>query len=378
MEEDRKDFQNVVNIPPLKKFKRVLLFLADFFIVFIFALLIFHVGVNPLGRVITNFDKQETSLHEYQEKRDSVLYGNEILLEKKDNGRSYDKFDSNLEYTSVCFIRYLVLDDLIEGRDVIHHYYVDIRENEDVYISILKEVDAKTNFLEFSANEVSLKGLYKEEFLPYFNQDDTMSSKGSEDFVKFQDKVFAQAYQRVLADIREKDLGFAGISYNENQAKVEIILQNRTNLIVFGAVASYVVVWLLFMLLLPTFTKRHRTLAMIMLRIERVKQKDISEISSPTAYLGSLYFLLGGILSILFVPWGTVASFADLFSLPALFPLALISLAFILGSLAFLLFDAYNRTLGDFFTRTIMLDERDLDDFVSVTGGSGWLKKEEK
>ena len=376
MEEAKKDFENVVNIPPLKKFKRVLLFLADFFIVFIFALLIFHVGVYPLGRVITNAEKQETSLHEYQEKRDSVLYGNEVLLEKNGVGRTYDKFDTNLEYTSVCFIRYLVFDDLVSGRDVLYHYYADIRLEEETYFSVLKEVDAKTGFLEFSNDEVILKKQYKEEFTPYFNQDDTMSSKGSQDFIAFQDKVFAQAYKRVISDIREKDLGFAGIFYNENQDKVEIILQNATNLIVFGAVASYVIMWILFMMLLPTFTKRHRTLAMMALRIERLRQKDMREVSSPITYLSSLYFLLGGILSILFVPWGTVRSFGELFSLPALFPLALIALAYILGSLAFLLFDSYNRTLGDFFTRTIMLDERDLDDFVSVTGGSEWLKKE--
>lgn len=378
--EREKDTNETLVVPPLKKGRRTLLFLANFFIVFILSLVLFHAGIYPLGRLIVDYDGKQASLHLHQENRDSVLYGHQLLYSKKEGETGYDKFETNFEYTSTLFIQYFVFDGDSAGKNPIERYFKEIHSDYPAYISIMNEINAKTAYFDYnptSSFPFGLKEQYKEEFFPYYNQGDTMSSKGSSDFAAFQDKVFAQAYRKMLADIMDVDLTFNEQSYRDNQKQVDAIISIQSNLVVGGAIVSYLIVWIIFMLLIPTFSKRHRDIAMIVLRVERFKREKMEEPSSLSSYLQGLYFLLGGMAAILFVPWGSVP-FNELFALPILFPLSLISLAYLLGSTAFMLFDSLNRTLGDFFTGLVLVSGDDLDDYASVKGGSGWLSGKKK
>ena len=53
MEENQE--KKVINLVPLKKGKRILLFLADYFINFILGFLLFVVACYPLGKLMTGY-----------------------------------------------------------------------------------------------------------------------------------------------------------------------------------------------------------------------------------------------------------------------------------------------------------------------------------
>ena len=89
----------VLELRPLTKGKRSLVFLADFFLVFIFSLLIFHIGIYPLGRVIVDYPGQLESLHKAQERRDGILYGYELLFPSQAGKTAYVDYEDNLAYT---------------------------------------------------------------------------------------------------------------------------------------------------------------------------------------------------------------------------------------------------------------------------------------
>lgn len=356
-----------IGITCVSKGKRVLLHLGDFFIVFILALVLFHAGIYPLGRVIVDYAGQMDSLHAAQEKRDSVLYGHELLFPVSSSATTYDAFEDSLAYTSECFVHAFVDSSFDQKHNVFATYFKQIRGQNEEYIDFFKTLDEKYSFFDITSTEVSLKPLYVQEFAPKWNPDDTMSEKGKADYQNFEDKIFAQGYSRMLSDIGERDLVKDGISYQTEQKTITKVLNDGRMLVVTCAIISFLVLWIINHLLIPTLSKKRKTLAMMMMRVERIHKETYEPLSIPLAYLASFYALAGEMLCVLFVPWG-VTNFNELFSLPLLFPLALISLAYILGSLAVVLFDAYNRTLGDFLCHSYVLGADEFDTLVREKG----------
>ncbi len=365
--EKTNDEPRFVGIACVTKWKRVLVHLGDFFIVFIFSLLFFHAGVYPLGRVIVDYPAQMDALHVAQEKRDGVLYGHELLFPVSEQTKTYADFEDSLANTSLQFVHCFVDEAYGQKYDVFATYFTNIHNEKPEYIDFYKTLDAKYSFLDITADKVTLKPLYVAEFAPKFNPDDTMSEKGKQDYQTFEDKIFAQGYSRMLEDIMKRDLTYGEVSYKTEQNKITKVLSDGRMLVVTCAIVSFVVIWLINHLLVPTFSKKRKTLAMMMLRVERIHKDTYEPLSIPMAYLSSFYALAGEALCVLFIPWGTT-NFNELFSLPLLFPLALISLAYILGSLAMLLFDAYNRTLGDFLCRSYVLGADEFDTLVREKG----------
>ncbi|MBR1846124.1 MAG: hypothetical protein IJ787_00170, partial [Bacilli bacterium] len=72
--------RKVIDVFPLPKGKRMLVFLADFFISFILGLALFHLVAYPLSRLFTNADAQAEQLISSQKHRDETLYGNKLLF----------------------------------------------------------------------------------------------------------------------------------------------------------------------------------------------------------------------------------------------------------------------------------------------------------
>ena len=104
-----------------------------------------------------------------------------------------------------------------------------------------------------------------------------------------------------------------------------------------------------------------------MLRIERIHKKNFDCLSIPMAHLSSFYSLAAYAFMPMFIPWGST-NFNELFSLPVLFPLALFSLAYLIGSTAFMLFDPFNRSLGDFLCQSYCIQNDDYDLLVQQKG----------
>ena len=356
-----------VDLRCLGKGKRILCFLADFFIVFILSLMMFHLAVYPLGRVIADYDGQMTSLRQAQQKRDKILYDSGLLFPETDGATCVDQFDASLAFTATNYIHCFVDGAWNQKYEVFDAYFAKIRTDKPALITFYKALDEGQGFFDFGAEKVTLKAAYVSEFAPAFNPQDEMSEQGKKDYSRFENKIFAQGYNRMLSDIMEKDLVRGGVSYVAEQNKITSALNNSKTLIVISAVASFLLVWFICHIIVPLLNKKHRTIGMMAMRIERIHSSDFDVYSIPMTYLASLYALASEMACVIFIPWG-VTNFNELFALPMLFVLSIISLVYILASIAMVLLDAYNRSIGEFLSRGFYISNDDFDTLVRERG----------
>lgn len=356
----------VVNVLPLKKGKRVLSFLADYFIVFILGLLLFHIATYPLGQLIVDSQSQyETYLHDAY-MRDSVLYGHELLFaEEGKSTHELADYTANLSYTSKRFISYYM--GLSVETDEVFKHYEQLTDGAFHRLDIYKELNDRHPFFDIVGESVTLKSQYVEEFMPMFRPGDTMSERGLNDYTSFQNDFFVQCYSTMLQDINVRDLTYANVSYVDYQKKVAAYNQSVTTLIVACSLIAFAISWLVDWMLFPMVNRTHKTLAMLFLRHERVSSEKLTVLPRKKIPLVALYGLAFSASSLLFVPWGSIG-FNELFSLPLLLPLSIVSLALSLLSLAFLLFDEFGRTLGDRLSFSVMVDEATLGEIARAKG----------
>ena len=360
---------NYVDLHPLKKGKRVLLFLADFFIVFFFAVSLFNIAVYPIGKAIANYDTQVTKLTTAQKARDSVLYGYELLFPKNPLQKEASDFQTNLEYTSEEYVHCFVDSSISAKYDVFATYFVSIQTDKTAYLTMLKDLDSRFGFFDFTGDNVVLKQTYINEFKPHFNPRDKMSEQGATDYYNFVDKIFTQGYGRMIKDIEAKDLVLDGISYKQEQSTVTLIVNNFNTLTITTALLSFFLGVFINFFFVPMITKKRKTIGMLFMKIERVRAKNLDTLSLPLVYLNSAYSIAGSALSVIFVPLG-LFSFNDLFSLPVLFILSVCSFIYIIASFITLLFDPYNRTLGDLLCQIHCLGEDEFDALIRAKGYS--------
>lgn len=363
MEETSK--KEEIQIYPLSKGKRFVAFLADFFLTFIISFAFFHLAIYPLLSYSLNlYDGQETCL-QAQKDRDGVLYGNSLLFyEEGKSDKEPSSFTVNLEYTCKSYVSSLVKGD--STYDVFHHYFVDIRKQESQYVEWLKVKDTATQFFSYSPS-VSLLSKYVDEFSPLFEEGNAPSKQGEEDYSRFQKEFFLPAYSSLLQDVIKNDLSYQGASYNQKQAVVTAFSNKANAIIVSSAAVAYVVGVSVVYLIVPLLSKTRKTLGMIFLRRERVHAAKLMPLRKRDLILPYLYayFANAGLLFLL--PW-PIVSFNELFSLPGLWILSLISVLFDLVSLFFLLFDKLDRTLSDKMTISVMLEEEEMDAIYRAKG----------
>ena len=102
-----------IDIHPISKWRRILVFLGDFFIHFIISIIIMNIAVMPICSI---FVKPETERsYAAEKKRDNILYEHQLLFYKTDesasgNYKKYD-FDSNLAYTFNRFLAFYTFAD---------------------------------------------------------------------------------------------------------------------------------------------------------------------------------------------------------------------------------------------------------------------------
>ncbi len=363
MEEEVK--KEEIRIYPLSKGKRFVAFLADFFLTFIISFAFFHLAIYPLLSYSLNLYGEQETCQVAQKERDGVLYGNSLLFceeGKSDKDPSY--FTANLEYTCKSYVSSLVKND--STYDVFHHYFVDLKQKESEYADWIKTKDTVTRFFSYSPSVVLLPK-YVEEFAPIFEEGNAPSKQGEEDYSRFQKEFFLPCYSSMLQDILQNDLSYQGVSYNQKQAVVSAFSSKANAIIVSSVAISYVVGVSVVYLIAPLLSKTRKTLGMLFLRRERVNEAKLMPLRKRDLILPYLYayFVNAGLLFLL--PW-PIVSFNELFSLPGLWILSLISIFFDLISLIFLLFDKLDRTLSDKMTMSVMLEEEEMDAIYRAKG----------
>ena len=236
MEEEVLDQQenNAVDIHPLKKGKRILLFLADFFIQFILSFLLFNVAVAPIGKAITKYDNKNDEHIVLTNEMYEHYYKSGVVFEAVNS--EYTDITAGIEYTYRCFLSFFVLDneDSIDpkfpqyGRkkenNVIYHYYHDIRMNDDTYVNSFKSYNEKNNYFVFDKSSLSfsLKNEVKNELYSFYDPKDEMGNVGKGYYNNILENVFNPMLAEVMMDIDKNDLHFEGEKHSFLECKNRI------------------------------------------------------------------------------------------------------------------------------------------------------------
>ena len=371
MDETRKNEMEegvkTIDVTPLKKWNRFLSFLADYFLTFIFGLLLFHLGAFPLGSVATKAPERYDQYLSSVKERDYVLYGNNLLFfDERSSNKNPESFTINLDYTCKQYIGYY-LGETEESREIFKNYYTSLAKNKQNYISVYQGLKAKLDFFDIGETTFTLKEEYKSEFSALFTPGDEMSSKGYKDYESFQNEFFLRSYTAMLSDIQKDDLTYNGVSYKANQKIVSDYKRFADVLVIASALISYFISSMVVSLLLPIITSHQKTLGNLVLRYERVDTASLSIYQKKKVPLLFIYYFAMNASCILFIPWGNVG-FNELFSLPMLLPLSVVALALSLVSLAFLLFDPFNRDLMDRLSFTVMVSQSSMADIYRAKG----------
>lgn len=364
MEEQAKE-KKVVDVLPLGKGKRILVYLCDLVVNFFFAFVLFNIVVYPLAKIAVGFEEKTSQIVSYGDDRDYVLQKNGLLYPEEGKVSS-TYFQSNLEYTFTRYSLFYVAGTDVDY-DVFYRYYVTIRNDRDTFISTLKKNDSSLSFFDYSGERPVLNDKYKTEFAAAFDSKDSMGSTASSHYETFKNDVFLQTYYNMLNDINEKDLTYNGFSYKESQSKVSSLSQSLDNMITVSVYISNVVSLSICFLLVPFLNAGHKTISMLFMKVSRIKADSLRPIRGRDVFLYFIYEIALNCASLMFTPL-PIVSFSYVFNLGALFPLSMVSLGFGLISFFFVMFNGYNRGLSDIVTGTVLVSDDTLDEIYRAKG----------
>ena len=373
--ETKKD-SKVIEIAPISKGKRVLLFLADFFLNFIVTIFFYNMIVLQCGQAATGYNDQLREKFAVERERYDILYGNKILFYEEKTPEETEKYDINKNLSSTCrkFTTYYVFDDgsVSVENEVMNTYFTDIKNNRAKLIEIYKECDKNTNFFEFSddINELpKLKDEYKEEFKPIFDPLDEPTEKGAKDYNKFLNSFFLEAYSKVLEDINENDLTYDGVS--KSYKELTVIMKDKESygkgLIITCVYISYIISVLILFVGVPLIKKDGRTLAERIMKVETLTFDGFKPLRISQILMNSIYQIIAGLAFVFIVPYPETA-LNEVFKLSELYVVSFIVIILLIASAIYMLFDRYNRVLSDVCSRTLKFDSGTLDDILRAKG----------
>lgn len=369
--------KKVVNILPLKKGRRVLVFLADFFLNFILAFLLFIAASFPLGKVFTGYNAKNKAYTNNLDNRALVLVGNKILFANPD----YETYDitSNVNYTGNCFLSYYALDeespasakDVQYGHkaenQVLNTYFITILGDEEKFISLFDHYNKKYSYFERSGSVITLKDSVKEQVAPSFLKKESVSSLGKKYISNISKSVFLPMYSEIMESISKHDLTYNGISYNKTQASIKGFETYIYSLIQYTSIISVTLSTGILYLLVPLINHSHKTIGMIVMHIERVNIRSLGYLKKREVVLSFAYQLFMVLLIAFFIPMTSV-SFEEMFKIQVLFILAIFSIGMMLLNLVYMLFDKFNRSLFDRLLGLVHLATAELDDAYRAKG----------
>ena len=130
---------------------------------------------------------------------------------------------------------------------------------------------------------------------------------------------------------------------------------------------THFICWLGLFLILPLVNKHRKTLAMIIMKVERVDFYTLNHTRRGPYIINSLYALFSTMLGLMFVP-SLLVPFNTLFALRFLMYGTIFSLALIIADIIFLLINQYNRSLIDYLSNNLFLTEAEMDEVYRAKG----------
>lgn len=369
--------KKTINVLPLGKGRRILVFLADFFLNFILAFLLFVIAGFPLGKLVTGFNnKQETYLTNI-DNRAEILIGNHILLDSGDTDISDIQY--NTAYTFDCFLSYYSFVDENpsntkypqfghkEENQVLHTYFISIIHDEEKFISLFDKYNEKYNYFTRSGTTLSLNNEVVEQVTPSFLKNETVSKLGKTYISNLKNSVFLPMYSEIMDSIEKNDLYYHGFSYNKTQSSILAFEGYVRNLIKYDSIITVFISTGLLYIFVPLLNRSRKTIGMMILKVEKVNIRTFNHFKTGEVILSFIYQLFVVFLISFFIPMTTI-SFAEMFRIQLLFFMGIFSIFMQLLNLSFLLFDQYNRTLFDKLLSCVHMSNSELDEIYRAKG----------
>ena len=361
--------QKFIDIHPLSKWKRLLVFLGDFFTSFILTFTLFNIAVFPCARVIAKTTEQTNQAILLESKASKMLIDDGYLFSPNDGA----SFVEDVNYTFKVFLSYYAFDDVDVDtnnpqyghkaeNEVIRLYYENVIKDTNKYIVDFKEVNEKDNMFVIgeTVNDIALKADYKSllanELLEVKDED-----KYSEAMTNFRDHIFARLfYLKMYAHITENDYVKDGASYNAYYQEIQVIVNNLKWVPVVSAFISVMLSWSIVFVLYPLVNKENRTMTMSVMSISKLHYKSLGPIDKKVVMIESFYQFVAMLTSLVFLP-ALYYGLEYCFNLPILFVLSACSLGLIIVSGVVMIVNQYNRTGMDILTNTVLVPTSDLD-----------------
>ena len=373
--------ENYVDIHPLKKGRRVLVFIADFLIHFILSFLIFNIAIAPIGKAITNYNKKNDEHISLTAEMYNHYYKSGVLLADS----SFEKLDvtAGVEYTYRCFLSFFVLDSeetsdtnypqyghKIEN-NTIYHFYHDIRNNDALYIENFNIYNEKDKYFEFDdvLQAFILKEEVKNELSAFFDPRDAMGETGKKYYSNILENLFNPLMAEVMTDIEKNDIHFHGENYSYLGCKerVEELEKYHEDLMSICAVIAHFLIWAILFVIIPLVNKNRKTLAMMFMKIEKVNFYSLNLAKRSAVIIVAAYYLFAMMLGLMFIP-SLLVPFNNLFALRFLMYGTIVSGVLLLASLFFTLFNQYNRSLIDYLSNTLYLSNEEMNEVYRARG----------
>lgn len=367
MEEEKQE-QKFIDIHPLSKWKRLLVFLGDYFISFILSFFLFNLVVFPSAQMICKTSEQTNQAILLERKASKMLIDDGYLYSPNDGST----FVEDVNYTFKVFLSYYAFDEATPdannpqyghkiANEVIRHYYENVIKDTNKYIVDFREVNVDNMFdIGENVDSIVLKADYKTmlatELLEVKNEDDY-----SEAMTNFRDHVFARLfYLKMYNHITENDYVKDGVSYNAYYAEINDIVKKLQWVPVVSTFITILLSWSIVFVLYPLVNKENRTMTMSVMGASKLHYKSLGPIDKKNVMIQSFYHFVTMLTSILFLPV-LYYGIEYCFNLPILFVLSTCSLGLIIVSAIVMIINQYNRTGIDILTDTVLVPTSDLD-----------------
>ena len=367
MEEENKE--SIIELKPLSKWKRFLIFFGDYFIMFIVSFVLFNLAVFPLAKIICDTQTRSEKANDLEQSALNVLREDGYLY----SPREMASFEDSVNYTFKVFLSYYAFDEESpdqnhkqyghkEENEVVRNYYQNVIKDTALYLNDFKEVNRADDMFVVGNDvmSIALKSDYKvalaNELLEVTDED-----KYSVMMTNFRDHVFAKLYYlHVYSHIIEHDYVRGNESFNDYINQAKDIMKSLQWVASGSALISVALSWGVVFILYPLINKENRTITMSAMHVTKLHYKSLAPIDKKCVLIQSFYHFVFSMSASLFMPilfFGLAYSF----NLPLLFVLTAISVGMAIISGIFIFINEHNRSASDILTNVVLVPNGELD-----------------
>lgn len=344
-----------IDLSPLGKCRRILVFLADFFIAFILGLALFSLGCYPISKTVPSVKQAQQIEKEGQDEKRNLLFSSNLLSKTED--RKNDDTSSIMEYSSLLFLKGQLTDG---SNDYFKNYYIDIKKRTMKDLQEIYNHTSSNVFFEADEDKRKRKDSYREEFLPLLDEKDELTEKGKTDLTYFKNSFFALRYGNRLKDRgSEENKGEFFTAFQNADKKRKQGQKNFDYSVVICSLIAFFLSSRICFFLVPLIHKRGKTLGRRARKVDRINVNGFRVLSRGKRCYSFVLNRLFTLPYLIFLPCFYI-SFTQLFSFLTL-SISLCGLVLDLVSLVFLLINSLNRSFSDWLSSSVLISSADYE-----------------